>query len=56
MAGKKGGGVLQCGSNNIKVIVDNKISAYFCTALVRGEGKFWANIGLGKEFSYIKGL
>jgi hypothetical protein len=54
MAGKKGGGVLQCGSNNIKSIVDNKISAYFCTALVRGEGKFWTNLGLGKEFSYIK--
>jgi len=54
MAGKKGGGVLQCGSNNIKAIVDNKISAYFCTALVRGEGKFWTNLGLGKEFSYIK--
>ena len=54
MAGKKGGGVLQCGNNNIAAIVSNKLSAYFCTALVRGEGKFWTNLGLGKEFSYIK--
>ena len=52
LTGKKGGGIANC--NDLATTVTYKINAYFCNVMVRGEGKFWTNLGLGKEWFNIK--
>jgi hypothetical protein len=47
----KGGGLAAC--SNLKEIVNNKLTAWFCLRKVRGEGKFWTRIGLGREIANI---
>jgi hypothetical protein len=51
IGGSKGGGLVSC--SDLKSIVTNKLTAYYCVKEVRGEGKFWNRIGLGKEVANI---
>ena len=47
----KGGGLRNC--SDLKSIVTNKLTAYYCIREVKGEGKFWNRIGLGQEVANI---
>jgi len=47
----KGGGLTNC--SNLKSIVTNKLTAYYCIREVRGEGKLWNRLGLGQEVANI---
>ena len=51
IGGTKGGGLVAC--SNLKEIVKNKLTAWYCVREVRGEGKFWNRIGLGREVANI---
>jgi hypothetical protein len=51
IGGSKGGGLVSC--SDLKSIVTNKLTAYYCIKETRGEGKFWNRIGLGKEVANI---
>ena len=51
IGGSRGGGLVAC--SNLKSIVTNKLTAYYCVKEVRGEGKFWNRIGLGKEVANV---
>ena len=51
IGGSKGGGLKNC--SDLKSIVTNKLTAYYCIREVRGEGKFWNRLGLGQEVANI---